>query len=440
MAFRLMITAAALALAVNAAPALAQDEKPEAGKGETASAPTIARMKKLMASPAFAKAKASLDGDWDRIVQDVITLTEIPAPPFKEAERAKAYAAMLKAHGLADVEIDAEGNASGLRRGTDSKAPLLVIAAHLDTVFPEGTDTKVKREGDRLSAPGIGDDTCSLAVLLGFIRALDRAGIKTKNDILFMGNVGEEGPGDLRGVRYLFGKSKYKDRIGQFISFEPGRAAIATGGVGSKRYRINFTGPGGHSYGAFGLVNPAQAMANAIVAFGEMKPPKSPKTTFNVGIVEGGTSVNSIPHDIAMTVDMRSEDKAELQKEVDYLMALLPKAVAAENAARSTASGPITYEAKQIGDRAVGHTPHDSEIVQVATAAMNLGGIQPRYRTGSTDSNVPMGLGIPAVTLGSGFTTSRSHALDESLLLDKPGTVATMQMGLATIIALAKGD
>ncbi len=241
-------------------------------------------------------------------------------------------------------------------------------------------------------------------------------------------------------MRYLFGKSKYKDRIGQFISFEPGRGRVTTGGVGSKRYKINFHGPGGHSYGAFGLVNPAQAMANAIVAFGQMKVPASPKTTFNVGIVEGGTSVNSIPHDVAMTVDMRSEDKAELQKEVDYLMAVLPKAVDAENAARSTKAGPITYEAKLIGDRAVGHTASTADIVQIATAAMNVHGVQPRYDIGSTDSNIPMGLGIPAVTLGSGFSTARSHALDESLLVDKPGTELGMQMGLATVIALAKGD
>jgi len=436
----LMISAAALA-SLAAGPLRAQEEEEVGqGTGQTASRPAMARMRKLMASPAFAKAKASLDSDWDRIVADLTTLTEIPAPPFQEADRAKAYAAMLKDHGLADVEIDSEGNASGLRKGRDPKAPLLVIAAHLDTVFPAGTDTKVRKDGDRLAAPGIGDDTCSLAVLLAFIRALDRAGITTKSDILFVGNVGEEGPGDLRGVRYLFTKSKYKDRIAQFISFEPGRDRITNGGIGSKRYRINFHGPGGHSYGAFGLVNPAQAMANAIVAFGQMPVPKTPKTTFNVGIVEGGTSVNSIPHDVAMTVDMRSEDKAELQKEVDTLMALLPKAVAAENAARSTAQGPISFDAKLIGDRAVGNTPANSEIVQIATAAMNVNGVKPRYNASSTDSNVPMGLGIPAVTLGSGFATARGHALDESLLLDKPGTETAMQMGLATIIALAKGD
>lgn len=427
----LILAASVAALTLSGAPASAQTAPPA----------TTARLKKLMASPAFAKARASMASDWGRIVQDVITLTEIPAPPFHETERGKAYADMLKAAGLADVEIDAEGNATGIRRGTGpAGGPLLVIAAHLDTVFPPGTDTKVKREGDVLAAPGIGDDTCSLAVLLAFIRALDRAGIKTQNDILFMGNVGEEGQGDLRGVRYLFTKSKYKDRIRQFISFETGRESITTDGVGSKRYRVNFHGPGGHSYGAFGLVNPAQAMGNAIVAFGKMPVPRTPKTTFNVGVVEGGTSVNSIPHDVAMTVDMRSEGKEALQAEVDYLMALLPPAVEAENTARSTQLGKITYEAKLIGDRPVGHTAHDTEIVQVATAAMNAAGITPKYRGGSTDSNIPMSLGIQAVTLGSGFSPRRSHSLDESLPLEKQPTLDSMAIGLATIIALAKGD
>lgn len=425
----------ALPLALAAAMAL-----PGAAQAQTASPAAIARLKALMASPAFAKAKASLAADWDRIVQDVITLTEIPAPPFHEAERAKAYAVMLQAHGLSDVEIDAEGNASGLRRGTRPGGPLLVIAAHLDTVFPPGTDVKVRREGDRLAAPGIGDDTCSLAVLLAFVRALDRAGIKTENDILFLGNVGEEGPGDLRGVRYLFTRSKYKDRIHQFISFETGRAAVTTGGVGSKRYRVSFSGPGGHSYGAFGLVNPAQAMGNAIVAFGRMQVPKTPKTTFNVGVVEGGTSVNSIPHDVAMTVDMRSESKEALQAEVDYLLSILPKAAEDENRARSTALGKITYQAKLVGDRPVGSTAPDKEIVQLATAAMNAAGITPQYRIGSTDSNIPMSLGIEAVTLGSGFAPTRSHSLDESLPLDRQPTLDAMQIGLATVIALAKGD
>ncbi len=416
----------AVLLATAAMPAVAQG----------VDATHLAAMKKLMASKAFATARASLDADYDRIVKDIITLTEIEAPPFKEAVRARAYLEMLRAEGLTDLEIDPEGNAMGLRKGTGG-GPLLVIAAHLDTVFPAGTNVKVRREGDRLFAPGVGDDTCSLPVLLAFIRAMKAANITTKSDILFVGDVGEEGPGDLRGVRYLFTKGKYKDRIGQFISFEPGQARVTNAGVGSKRYKITFKGPGGHSLGAFGLVNPAYALGAAMVEFGKMQVPAKPRTVFNVGIVEGGTSVNSIPFEMAMTVDMRSEGVAELKAEEDYLLALIPKAVAGENAVRSTKEGAITADVKMVGDRPVGATPITANIVQTAGAAVIAGGGEASFGASSTDSNLPMSLGVPAITLGSGFDTDRSHSLDESLVLDKPATVKHMAMGLATVLSLA---
>jgi hypothetical protein len=181
---------------------------------------------KVIASPAYKKSVAVLDKEHERIVADIVTLTEIPAPPLKEKERATAYLAMLKAAGLTDVEMDEEGNVMGIRRGTGAPGgPLVAIAAHLDTVFPEGTPIKVRREGTRLLAPGIGDDSRSLAVLLGYVRAMNAAGVRTKRDILFIGNVGEEGPGDLRGVRYLFTKGRYKDRIKSFFSMDGTDAA-----------------------------------------------------------------------------------------------------------------------------------------------------------------------------------------------------------------------
>ena len=431
---RQFLSTAAVPLALLATPALAAPEP-----APVATPAMLAKIRALTASKTFATATAKLDADWDRTVQDVITLTEIPAPPFQEAKRATAFAEMLRAHGLSDVTIDAEGNAMGLRKGTANGGPLLVVAAHLDTVFPAKTDVTVKRTPTRLSAPGIGDDTCSLAVLLAMIRAMDAAGIKTTHDILFVGNTGEEGPGDLRGVRYLFTKSPYKDRIAQFVSLEPGRDAIATGGIGSKRYKVTFKGPGGHSRGDFGMVNPAYAMASAITAFSKMPVPREPATVFNVGIVEGGTSVNSIPFETAMTVDMRSEGKAELDAQETYLLSILQPAVDAENAIRSTTKGPITLEAKKVGDRPVGQTPASAPIVQLATAAVTAGGGKPVYRWGSTDSNIPMSLGIPAVTLGSGFDTDRGHSLAESLELDRAGTVKYMAINLATVIALANG-
>ena len=220
-------------------------------------------VQKIVASPQFKAAVATLDREHDRTVADIITLTEIQAAPFHEAPKGKAYMAMLKAEGLSDVEMDPEGNVMGLRRGTGpAGGPVVVLAAHQDTVFPEGTKVTVKREGTRLSAPGIGDDTRSLAVVLAYIRALDAAKIQTKSDILFVGDVGEEGPGDLRGMRYLFGKGKYKDRIKAFFSMDGISAAGVTyGAVGSRRYRVAFHGPGGHSFGAQKLSHLARFVA-----------------------------------------------------------------------------------------------------------------------------------------------------------------------------------
>ncbi len=393
--------------------------------------------RKLLESRKFKTAVAQIDQDYDRIVNDIITLTEIEAPPFKEENRARVYLRMLQEHGLSDVEMDEVGNVMGVRRGSGS-GPMIAIAAHMDTVFPAGTDVKVRREGNKLFAPGIGDDTSSMPVLLAFIRAMETAGYRTKADILFVGDVGEEGPGDLRGMRHLFGKGKYKDRIKSFISFEPGYAGpIVNAGVGSRRYEVTFSGPGGHSFGHFGLVNPAYAMGQAIVDFGKVKVPTSPKTVYNVGLLKGGTSVNSIPFSVAMTIDMRSAGKAELEALEQEFLAILPKAVSVENAARSTTSGEITYDAKLIGDRPVGNTPLSANIVKIATAVAKAGGKQPEYESSSTDSNLPMSLGIEAVTLGCGFESYRSHSLDESMLLDRPANVESMSLGLATVLLLA---
>jgi tripeptide aminopeptidase len=392
----------------------------------------------VRSSAGFQRALAILDRDHDRLVEEIITLTEIPAPPFKEDERAKAYLEMLRASGLTDVEQDEEGNVMGLRKGTGG-GPLIAVAAHLDTVFPEGTDVTVKRDGMRLSAPGIGDDTRSLAVLLAMIRAMNEAGIRTQSDILFIGNVGEEGPGDLRGMKYLFGKGKYKDRIGMFISVDGagGGADITHGGVGSRRYRVTFKGPGGHSYGAFGLVSPAFAMAGAMQKFGTLTVPAKPRTTYSVGVVGGGTSVNSIPFETWMEIDMRSESPAELKKLDESFMALINEAVQEENAARSTAQGPITADITLIGDRPSGETPIDSLIVQIASASIRAAGGRPTYSWSSTDSNIPISLGIPAITIDSGGRGGRAHALDEWISVDKVPSLRGIEIALATLLGLA---
>ena len=357
----------------------------------------------MLESQAFAAAAAFLDRTHDQLVDDTIRITEIPAPPFKEAARAKAFFEMLRQTGLSDVEIDAEGNVMGLRKGTGG-GPLVVLAAHLDTVFPEGTDVSVKRAGTRLIAPGVGDDSRSLAVLLALVRALDAARIQTASDILFVGDVGEEGPGDLRGMRYLFEKGRYRDRVKMFISIDGSGLGndITTGGVGSRRYRVAFRGPGGHSYGAFGLVSPAFAMGRAIDELSKLHVPASPKTTFNAGVVGGGTSVNSIPFETWMELDLRSESPVELKKLDAEVNALMTRAAADKNAARSTAQGSIAMEMKLIGDWPSGETPRTAPLVQTAAAVVSGLGMAPRFRFSSTDANIPMSLGIPAITLDSG--------------------------------------
>lgn len=393
----------------------------------------------VLESKAYRAAAKILDRDHDRMVAEIITLTEIPAPPFKEAARAAAYRDMLKEAGLADVEIDAEGNAIGVYRGTGpAGGPAVMIAAHLDTVFPEGTPVKVRREGTRLHAPGIGDDTRGLAVLLAYARAMKESGVKVRQDIIFVGNVGEEGPGDLRGVRYLLTKGKYKDRVKAFFSMDGLDASrLVTGGVGSKRYRITWKGPGGHSFSAFGLVNPMTAMSQAVVDLYKIQVPAQPRTTYAASVTGGGTSVNSIPNEAYMEFDMRSESPAELAKLEQAFLGVVRKSVESENAARSVKEGPITADIKLIGDRPAGETAATQPIVQNAQAIIRANGLKPLSSFSSTDSNLPMSLGIPAVTIGSGGEGGRAHALDEWIDVEKTKSLSGAKVGLGILLATA---
>jgi len=404
----------------------------------SAQAPSSNSAQRLFTNPKFQAAADFIAADHDRFVREIIQITEIEAPPFKEEKRAKAYAEMMRQAGLGDVEIDAEGNVIGLRKGTGN-GPLIAIAAHLDTVFPEGTNVKVRRQGTKLYGPGVGDDSRALAVLLAMQRALDVAMIQTASDILFVGNVGEEGPGDLRGMKYLFQKGPYKDRIKMFISLDPFGWGndITRAGVGSKRYRVMFRGPGGHSFGSFGLVSPAYALGNAIAKLSKMQVPSRPKTTFNVGVIGGGTSVNSIPFESWMDVDIRSETKEELNKAVENFTRLMREAVEEENHARSTSQGRIDVDVKQIGDRPFGDIPISAPIVQTASAVIKAFGLNPTYGMSSTDSNIPLSMGIPAITLESGGTGSRNHTLDEWIDVDKTASVRGIHIAMGILLALA---
>ncbi|HEY6989072.1 MAG TPA: M20/M25/M40 family metallo-hydrolase [Bryobacteraceae bacterium] len=395
------------------------------------------RVKSLFESQKFRTATEFLRSDHARFVQELITLTEIPAPPFKEDARAKAYLDMLSAHGLSDVEMDAEGNVMGLRKGSGA-GPMLAVLAHLDTVFPEGTDVKVKQNGTRLAAPGVGDDSRGLSVVLHILRAMAAAKFQTASDILFVGNVGEEGEGDLRGVKYLLTRGKYKDRVKQLIAVDgPEQVRIVTGGIGTKRYRVYFSGPGGHSYLAFGLVNPAFAMGNAITKMARLKVTAQPKTTFNVGVLSGGISANSIPVKVSMDVDLRSESKDELNKLANQFHSILHEAVVEENEARSTKEGAIVAEAKLISDRPAGETPHDSVLVRSAAAVIRAFGHEPVYGAISTDANIPMSIGIPAVAIARGGKGGRQHSLDEWVDVEENSSVEAAQVLMLTILAAA---
>jgi len=395
-------------------------------------------VQRVLNSPKFKAAEAFIDRDHDRFVQEIIQLTEIPAPPFKERMRGRAYLEMLRQHGLTNVETDAEGNVMGVRKGLGT-GPLTAIAAHLDTVFPEGTDVKVKRMGTTLSAPGVGDDSRGLAVLLAMIRAMDNAKIQTSGDILFVGNVGEEGPGDLRGMKYLFQSGPYKDKIKMFVSLDPAGPGndITNGAVGSKRYRVTFKGPGGHSYGAFGIVNPAFALGNAITRFARVAVPFSPRTTFNVGLIGGGTSVNSIPYESWMEVDIRSESPDELKKLEDTFIRIMREAADEENSVRSTSQGRIEVETKLIGDRPSGIIPINAPIVQTAAAVIKVLGMTPVYSNSSTDANIPISMGIPAIPLDSGGRGGRPHALDEWIDVEKSLSVKGISIAMGILLSLA---
>lgn len=339
-----------------------------------------------------------------------VRLTQIPAPPFQEQVRAQYYLQQMRSRGLNDAYIDSEGNVLGLRKGSGD-GPLFVIAAHLDTVFPLETDVTVQMRDGRYYAPGISDDGRGLTVLLTLIDAINSSAIPTVGDILFVGNVGEEGPGDLRGIKAVF---RDHPDIDGFVSIDgSGLTRITTGATGSRRFAVEFTGPGGHSFSAFGLVSSIHAMGRAITKIGDLQVPSEPKTTFTVGTVSGGTSVNSIAADAVFELDMRSNDAAELAKLEERVRNVTALAVAEENA-RWQNNGEITVNFRLIGDRPVGNTAAGNPLVQVAALAYReVGSPIQQLRTSSTDSNIPMSIGIPAITIGGGGSGGGEHSPEE---------------------------
>jgi tripeptide aminopeptidase len=371
---------------------------------ETAYGAVLANLKVI-------KALADIKADDDRSFAEQKRITEIPAPPYKEKVRAEYYLKRFQELGFKDASIDTEGNVIALRKGSGGGRPKLVVSAHLDTVFPEGTDVAVKEKDGVILAPGIGDDSRGLAALLSLIQAINANEVATVGDIMFVGTVGEEELGNLRGVKALF--RDHAD-IDGFISVDGlGITRVVNQATGSHRYEMIFRGPGGHSFQEFGLPSAIHAMGRAIAKIADLQTPSDPKTTFTVGTVSGGTSVNAIASEAKMAVDMRSDSTEELLKLEARLLDLVKVAVTEENARWH--SDKLSVEIKLIGDRPAGIVAMDSPIVQATQRAVSVITRAPRvtFAGSSTDSNLAMSLGIPAVTIGGGGEGGNWHSRNE---------------------------
>ena len=398
--------------------------------GRAQSGPTPAD---LIRDPAVKAALDAAKANEAQTIADQIRFCEIPAPSFKEEARGKELQRVFLQLGLQNVRTDKVGNVLGDYPGA-SPRPHFVIAAHLDTVFPEGTDVHVKREGSVLRGPGIGDDCRGLAVLVSIVREMRRARIQTPGSITFVANVGEEGLGDLRGVKELFNVT-LKDQIDRFVSIDGTGVHVTNTAVGSHRYRVTFKGPGGHSFGAFGMANPMGAMGRAIAKIQEIQVPRQPKTTFNVGRIGGGTSVNSIPFEGWMELDMRSSDPASLAAVDAGIQKAIDAAVVEENA-RWGKAGAITVVKELVGDRPAGSTPESAPIVKNGLAVATVLGFSANLGEASTDSNLPMSLKIPAITVGGGGRGRDGHALTESY--DTTDSWMGTQYALLLTVSLAQ--
>ncbi|HKV34552.1 MAG TPA: M20/M25/M40 family metallo-hydrolase [Pyrinomonadaceae bacterium] len=394
-------------------------------------------IRQLATAPEVEQALRFFDTNAQAITDEQIRICSIPATPFGEQERAEYLAERFRELGLNEVTIDEEGNCIGLYKGRSS-SPLIVVSAHLDTVFPAGTDFTVRREGYRLLAPGIADDGCGLIALIAIVQAMRAAKIQTEGSILFVGTVGEEGEGNLRGVRHLLTRGSWSKRnIDAFLSFDgPGVDRITNRALGSRRYRVEFDGPGGHSWGDFGIPNPVHALGRAISRLAAYPAPKEPRTTYNVGSVVGGTSVNAIPERAAMEVDLRSAADVELKRLDAFFRRAMKEAAEEENGRRRPGDAALKFQMTLIGERPSGETPADSSLVKLAIESTKLLGVEPRLDQSSTDSNLPISLGIPAITLGAGGTSGASHTLAE--WYDPRDRDKGLKRGLLLILALAR--
>ena len=388
-------------------------------------------IKQVLADPRVRDGLAFIEADHDRTIGEQKEIVLIEAPTFHEENRARDYARRLTEHGLVDVHIDAFGNVLGRRPGR-GKGPVILLEAHLDTVFPFGTDvTPVERDG-RIYAPGICDDTRGLAANLSVIRALDHAGIETEGDILFAGTSREEGMGGMGGMRDLL---LSRPDIAATISIDgAGVDSIVYQATGIRNYAVTYSGPGGHAYGAFGLPSPIHAAARAVTMLSDIRPPALPKTTFTVSLIEGGHQIHAIAQHAGFKINMRSDAAAELDRFETLAIAAFEQGAVRENDRWGRDDVTVSYE--KILDVPAGSQPADSVIVQAAWQATEALGITPRLAAGGcTNTNMPVSMGIPAVTLGRGGKEGGIHSLGE--WFDPMGTYRCPQKSFLLLIALA---
>lgn len=387
----------------------------------------------LALAPAVQSMLSFIEANGTRGLGELIELNEIPAPPFQEQARGQRFAQMLRETGFGPVHIDEVGNVISVRRGRGNGRAVAVLA-HLDTVFPAGTDVRVKVEGARYTAPGIGDNTRGLVLLLELARAMVAHDAQTEADIWLVGNVGEEGLGDLRGTRHLFREGA--PAITSLIAIDGGQPGrLVTDAVGSNRFRVTFSGAGGHSWGDFGQASPHHALGTAMDLLhtrASQMVASGPRTSFNVGRIGGGTSVNSIAFESWMEVDLRSESAQSLAQITQLFEGAMRDALARHNADRL--EGPaLTLALKPIGQRPAGQADRRWSLVRHASDALRFVGFAPRFVASSTDANIPISLGIPAVTMSRGGYSSRAHSLDE--YWEDRATHLSTQAVLLTLLA-----
>ena len=389
-------------------------------------------IEKLAQEAGCARAIEWIDASAAWVTEQQIRLTEIPAPEFKEARRGEALKKLFEANGLR-VRVDKIGNVIGERPGANSKEVILLVA-HLDTVFSAGTNVTVKRNASRLEAPGIADNGAGLAALVGVSRALAEGRVHTQKMIVFAGDVGEEGEGNLRGIRALV--DEFGPRLSAVIAIDgPSTEHVTTQGIASRRFEVTISGPGGHSWSDFGAPNPITALSRGIVKFSAIHVPDDPRSSYNFGVIEGGTSVNSIPARAKVKIDLRSEEEAELDRLEGALRDAMQAGIKDETGASRSGGESLRLDVTSLGARPAGKLPEDSPILETLRNVDRFLGTRSRIERSSTDANIPLSQGIPAIAIGGGGKGGGSHTLAE--WYDPAGRELGLKRVLLTSLALA---